>query len=238
MSTTIPNLNKEEETEKIEKKIHKLQSKYRFSFVKRESNNSQISYQDRIKSICTFDTAEDFWGFYSHLVRPNDIAGDGGDYLLFKDGIDPVWEDPENEKGGKWILRLRKGLASRFYEDLILALIGEEFDVAIDEICGIVVSVRTQEDIISLWNKRGNDKVAIENLKKKIIEVLGLPKNAILFYKTHNRALQDNTSYKQNNNWRGTKNKGRGRGRGKARGRGRGRERGKEKEGEIEKKKK
>lgn len=45
--------------------------------------------------------------------------------------------------GGKWIIRLRKGLASRCWENLILAMLGEQFMVG-EEICGAVVSVRFQ----------------------------------------------------------------------------------------------
>ena len=38
-------------------------------------------------------------------------------------------------------MRLKKGLASRAWENLVLAIIGEQFDVG-NEICGAVVSVR------------------------------------------------------------------------------------------------
>lgn len=48
-----------------------------------------------------------------------------------------------NRYGGKWIVRLRKGLASRCWENLVLAMLGEQFMVG-EEICGAVVSVRFQ----------------------------------------------------------------------------------------------
>ena len=34
---------------------------------------------------------EQFWGFYSYLVRPGDLTGHS-DIHLFKDGIKPMWE--------------------------------------------------------------------------------------------------------------------------------------------------
>lgn len=55
----------------------------------------------------------------------------------------PVLQDDANKNGGKWIIRLRKGLASRCWENLILAMLGEQFMVG-EEICGAVVSVRFQ----------------------------------------------------------------------------------------------
>ena len=58
-----------------------------------------------------------------------------------------VPKDEANRYGGKWIVRLRKGLASRCWENLIMAMLGEQFMVG-EEICGAVVSIRFQEDIL------------------------------------------------------------------------------------------
>jgi len=52
-------------------------------------------------------------------------------------------QDDANKEGGKWIVRLKKGLASRCWENLILAVLGEQFMVG-DEICGAVISIRFQ----------------------------------------------------------------------------------------------
>lgn len=52
-------------------------------------------------------------------------------------------QDEANQRGGKWIVRLRKGLASRCWENLVLAMLGEQFMVG-QEICGAVVSIRFQ----------------------------------------------------------------------------------------------
>lgn len=38
----------------------------------------------------------------------------------------------------------------------VLAIIGEQFDVN-DEICGAVLSIRSSEDIISVWNKTSSN---------------------------------------------------------------------------------
>jgi translation initiation factor 4E len=76
-----------------------------------------------MKKFASFQTIEHFWRIYNHLIRPNDFKTTT-DYHLFKDGIKPTWEDPQNQKGGKWMVRLKKGLASRYWEDLILAIIG------------------------------------------------------------------------------------------------------------------
>jgi len=59
-------------------------------------------------------------------------------------GLKPaVKQDDANRSGGKWIIRLKKGLASRCWENLILAMLGEQFMVG-EEICGAVISARNQ----------------------------------------------------------------------------------------------
>ncbi|XP_068164146.1 eukaryotic translation initiation factor 4E family member 2 related sequence 1 isoform X3 [Antennarius striatus] len=137
---------------------------------------------------------EQFWRFYSHLVRPGDLSGHS-DFHLFKEGIKPMWEDESNRSGGKWIIRLRKGLASRFWENIILAMLGEQFMVG-EEICGAVVSIRFQEDILSIWNRTSNDQTTTSRIRDTLRRVLNLPNNTIMEYKTHNDSLRDNSSYR------------------------------------------
>lgn len=64
-------------------------------------------------------------------------------YLKRYDLLVWCWQCPSNMNGGKWKLRLRKGVMDRCWENLLLAVVGEMFDVG-DEICGIVVCVRNQ----------------------------------------------------------------------------------------------
>uniref|UniRef100_A0A8C1T3L1 Eukaryotic translation initiation factor 4E family member 2 related sequence 1 n=1 Tax=Cyprinus carpio TaxID=7962 RepID=A0A8C1T3L1_CYPCA len=106
-----------------------------------------------------------------------------------------VGGDEANKNGGKWIIRLRKGLASRFWENIILAMLGEQFMVG-EEICGVVVSIRFQEDILSIWNKTANDQVTTSRIRDTLRRVLNLPPNTIMEYKTHNDSLKDNSSFR------------------------------------------
>lgn len=99
-------------------------------------------YNDNIKALATFSTVEDFWGVYNHLKRPDDLPP-VTEYHIFRDDIKPVWEvwrflswpscsslaktppfflfvqDEANASGGKWMIKLRKGLASRMWENLV-----------------------------------------------------------------------------------------------------------------------
>lgn len=81
------------------------------------------------------------------------------DYHLFKKDIRPIWEDDVNKKGGKLVVRMKKGVADRYWEDLLLSLIGDQFGEAGEEISGAVLSMRNGEDILSLWIKTSGGRV-------------------------------------------------------------------------------
>lgn len=100
-----------------------------------------------------------------------------------------MWEDPANSKGGKWVIRLRKGQAGRAWENLCMAMLGEQF-MAGDEICGIVVSVRYQEDILSIWNRTATDQMVTTRIRDALKRLLNLPSNATMEYKSHTDSLK------------------------------------------------
>ncbi|KAJ4919144.1 hypothetical protein JOQ06_005125 [Pogonophryne albipinna] len=69
---------------------HPLQFNYSFWFSRRTPSrpSSSTSYEQNIRHI---GSVEQFWRFYSHLVRPGDLSGHS-DFHLFKEGIKPMWE--------------------------------------------------------------------------------------------------------------------------------------------------
>jgi translation initiation factor 4E len=57
------------------------------------------------------------------MERPDKLP-EGAQFLMFVDKIEPVWEDPQNANGGRFILRVRRGWGSRVWEELLLSYIG------------------------------------------------------------------------------------------------------------------
>mmetsp|Transcript_3827 Transcript_3827/g.8347 ORF Transcript_3827/g.8347 Transcript_3827/m.8347 type:complete len:260 (-) Transcript_3827:72-851(-) len=162
-------------------------------------------YENSIKSISTVKTVEQFWSTYNYLKRPNDLSSTT-DYHFFRDGIKPTWEDPKNAKGGKWIIRLPKGLASRYWEEVVLALIGGQFPGIPDgEICGLVISIRYSEDILGVWNRSASDRDMVDRLRDAVKKVLQLPPSAYasMEYKPHQNAIADRSSFRNaNSHWK------------------------------------
>jgi len=169
-----------------------LDNRFAFFFMRRdrsEGGKDSQGYASSINKIGAFDSVQGFFGIYDHLVKPADLGNDSHvtDYHLFREGITPTWEDPHNKRGGKWIIRLRKveNLASLYFEELLLALIGEQFgDVGV-HVCGVVVSVRQHEDIIAVWNSDAEDKDATNKIRDVIKSALDLPNFITLEYKRH-----------------------------------------------------
>ncbi|KAF9128626.1 Eukaryotic translation initiation factor 4E type 2 [Mortierella sp. 14UC] len=174
--------------------IHPLHFNWVFWFMHRPPGSKITNYEGAMKKIATFGSIEDFWAVYSHLRRPHELPN-VSDYHLFRQGVRPVWEDPANINGGKWIVRLKKGLASRYWENLIMAVIGDQFDVG-SEICGIVLSIRGAEDILSIWNQSSQGGRTNLKIRDTMKRVLSLPADTIMEYKTHNDALKDNSSFR------------------------------------------
>jgi translation initiation factor 4E len=163
----------------------KLPRKYTLWYT---SATEKANYEEKLKQIAVFETVEDFWAVYQHLKRPDQIPNDS-DYNLFVDEIKPMWEDENNKRGGKWIMRLKKGYSSKFWEDLVLAFIGHKLDDE-EDVVGLIVSCKDTYDTISIWNRKSDNVESIERTKDRIKTVLCLPKKTEIEYKQHPQYIQ------------------------------------------------
>ena len=142
------------------------------------------NYEDMLELIGSFDTVEKFWGIYSHLKRPSDLPS--VNLSVFRKGIKPLWEDEANKKGGKFIIRVKKGISSHIWEALLLAVVGNQLGVGPDEICGVTISIRFQEwDIMTLWIRTSNNMTKIQRMKQRIRFLLEIPDFVSLDFKPH-----------------------------------------------------
>lgn len=173
-----------------------------------------------MKRLGSCDTVESFYSLYLHIKRPSNQQP-VSDLHFFVDPIKPAWEDPLNVGGGKWTIRLKKGLANRLWETLIFSLVGggleklisnsdsESLDEKEDrenrEICGAVLSIRRDEDILAVWHKTGSPEVGSDGKMAKQVKlslqtVLQLPLNCHLAYKLNADCLSSSAPVNTNNN--------------------------------------
>ncbi|KAJ9273227.1 hypothetical protein DTO212C5_812 [Paecilomyces variotii] len=95
---------------------------------------------------------------------------------IFRKGVKPVWEDPENLKGGCWTFRVPKAKAQEFFHEIAILCMANEFQAALekehDHVLGVSTSIRFNSHLISVWNKLGSNQRAIKALEETIIDRL------------------------------------------------------------------
>jgi translation initiation factor 4E len=123
-------------------------------------------WKDNLKKCGDFDTVSCFWSLFNNL-KPASKLPLNSNYHVFRDGVEPMWEDPANKKGGKFVLTIpkkdsRAGRCDEWWLYTVLALIGETIDLNGDQVCGAVVSIRKSQDRIALWLKSADQQVCSE----------------------------------------------------------------------------
>jgi len=148
---------------------------------------------DRFKKISNVSTVEDFWRMYNNIMPPSGLCN-GSNYHLFKEDIQPMWEDEHNRHGGKWIVAFPKGRKDsldEYWLYLLLAMIGESFH-DIDEVCGAVVSVRKNQSKLALWTRDAASPAQDSIMKIGITlrQVLGLDDKWKIGYQSHEDGMK------------------------------------------------
>lgn len=58
---------------------------------------------------------------FSHIRTPS-MLNIGCDYSVFKSDIKPMWEDPTNKNGGRWLIK-DNGLIDQYWMDIVIILL-------------------------------------------------------------------------------------------------------------------
>ena len=168
-------------------KKHPLEHSWTFWFDNPNGKQKQTTWGQTLRSVYTFKTIEDFWCLYNNVVPPSRLVT-GADLHVFKEGIEPKWEDPMCANGGKWTVTFlrqsSKGTTDASWLNLLLAMIGEQFAES-DEICGAVVSVRNRGDRLALWTKTASNEAGQISIGKALKQFVDLPETTSIGYLTH-----------------------------------------------------
>jgi len=157
---------------------------------------SQADWDKNLKEVYTFRTVEDFWALY-HSIKPVTKLISGSNYHLFKEGIQPKWEDDMNEDGGKWVASYPKAQRDSFEEQWLwtmLAVIGGAWGGEAD-VCGVVASVRRSQDRIAVWTKTATARDLQMSIGNEFRDTLQLSAREKLQYIAHKESTKKNRSY-------------------------------------------
>ncbi|GAA5888531.1 hypothetical protein JCM6882_008987 [Rhodosporidiobolus microsporus] len=181
-----------------------------------KEKESREDWEGGVVKLGGFSSIESLHPFLAHLVPPSSLPASLNsthtifspesldpapplsnlicDYNVFRSSIAPAWEDEKNVGGGRWVIRLRKGVADRVWEEAIYALVGERLggddERAGEKINGVVLSVRRDEDILSLWvapSSRAERDIIRDSLRTALLPLLSPTaiSNLQLDYKPH-----------------------------------------------------
>lgn len=118
------------------------------------------------------------------------------DYLLFKKGIRPEWEDPANKNGGKWVVTMP--IEDDLEEDceaawlnLMLHLISGQFPrEQRDVINGIIFSIRDKHLRISCWCSVSKEIALLQAIGYKLREISKLESHYKFGFQEHQKAIK------------------------------------------------
>ncbi|KAG0071886.1 Eukaryotic translation initiation factor 4E type 3 [Linnemannia elongata] len=150
-----------------------LKRKWTFWHDKFVANATPASYTENLKTVAEADTVQSFWSVYNNTAGPEKLALRCSLHFMHK-GVKPLWEDPQNERGGAWNFRIAKASTPVVWRELLMALVGEQFEDTIapgDEIFGLSVSARWNSDIFQIWNMDSSLKES-SAVMDKVIAIL------------------------------------------------------------------
>lgn len=164
-----------------------------------EHTDDKKDYNANISKICTFDTVEDFWRCFHCIPTPSafftaskmqrELVGNRSvvSYSIFKEGIEPKWEDPKARLGGEWRIRRFKNIdeVSFIWVETVLALIGGTME-PYDKILGVRVvdSSHTTKYLynIEIWS---SDMESLADIKNHINDSLPMIDPSKMYLRGH-----------------------------------------------------
>eukprot|EP01065_Artemidia_motanka_P013873 TRINITY_DN1782_c4_g1_i1.p1 TRINITY_DN1782_c4_g1~~TRINITY_DN1782_c4_g1_i1.p1 ORF type:complete len:198 (+),score=49.15 TRINITY_DN1782_c4_g1_i1:230-823(+) len=177
---------------------HPLEYEWTLWFDSKKTAVEGKSWEENLQHVADFATVEDFWSMYNHIKRPGSLEF-GSNYHAFKGGIKPMWEDPANKSGGRWVINLQgredPDRVNEIWEHLLLSMIGEFLEDGVEPIAGghvtgAVLGRRKAQVKLAVWTrdspKLGADsKAALEVLGKRLRDVLKLREDTQLHFIDH-----------------------------------------------------
>jgi Eukaryotic initiation factor 4E len=114
-----------------------------------DPNNNDYSLASYIK-ILDIETLADFWNIVDTISLE---AWNSGMFFFMKEGYRPLWDAPENEKGGAWSKKTDASDTHTIFVDcMVHCLAGSLLTKNNDCVVGVTVSPKGPFHIVKFWN--------------------------------------------------------------------------------------
>lgn len=142
-----------------------------------DPNSSNYTQSGYIR-IALIATALDFWTIVDGISKE---AWNSGMFFFMKEGVSPLWEAPENAKGGAWSKRVDAAETNGVFIDcMIHCALGKMLSRNADTIVGVTLSPKGNFHIIKIWNN--TTSIADRRL---LSETLKMKRGDDIVYKAH-----------------------------------------------------
>ena len=143
-----------------------------------DPNNSDYSLESYIR-IMEVDNAEKFWTIVEAISQE---AWNSGMFFFMREGYRPLWDAPENDKGGAWSKKIDAHDTHSVFVDCMAHCLADSFLKSQNEtIAGVTLSPKGNFHIIKIWNTTtavSDRKLFSPTLKMKVGDDIA--------YKAHN----------------------------------------------------
>ncbi|EFC44903.1 eukaryotic initiation factor 4E member 2-like protein [Naegleria gruberi] len=176
---------------KVDKEGHHHQEHH-----EKEKDGSQ--YRDCLTKLATVSSIDEFCKVYSYLQKPSKLPKNSN-ISLFRHEVVPMWES--FPQGGCWMVKIRKGengqtstFCDRLWEQLVFSTICEQFETG--NVVGCVLSLRTKEDVLQVWNKNSNNHADRIHICDRFKWILHFGEGVIVQYKHNKLSIKDGSTFR------------------------------------------
>ena len=175
----------------IENMKQELMNDWTFWYYMKNRSQSWEENQCKVKTVSYFEDM---------LMERTSNLSDGSDYSLFKDGINPNWDDCRNAPGGRWIISLerrqRKDL-DEYWRKIIMFLVEANIpDKETEIVNGAVVNIRKKGDRLAVWLADCRDMNIVTDIGNRIKSILGRSTVNTIQFHIHSEEMARNRKSK------------------------------------------
>ena len=165
-------------------------------------------WANRLSQVTNVMTIKEFWRAMRALPCAN--LQPSVSLYLFKSGVRPMWEDPLNKGGGRWLLSVPKWAeVEKLWENTCMALVGETIGTSV---CGVVLTAKKKSqqqqqqqqgqqgpspstspaptrggERLALWLRGNTSEEDIKKAGAAWRKALELPETTIIDWQLHDR---------------------------------------------------
>ena len=139
---------------------------------------------DAYEKLCEISDVSKFWRLFNNIEK---LGFRVNNFFFMKEGVDPIWEHPQNRNGGICSFKTDIDQALDLFEKLCIRMICNQLNDSFsddfnNDINGISFSPKNNSAIIKIWNKDKKNDLSV-SLSKDILDYC---KDMSIKYKENN----------------------------------------------------